>query len=303
MTPGWLVPALVGLAAWWVLGSGRGSDAPPTGTPAARRLARARAGGRGEWIDAIVSLGRLVPGPPAGSASGRDATRLVREAGAPLGLDPARWLALERGAFFLGSATAGLLAVPVILLRRDAWAAPLVALAAGSLLRPWLVTRGRQRAAALDRHLPDLADRVALSLDAGRCLPDAVRDAVAAARLSPGVPPWLVRELAAWARDLWLGDTTLADSLDRLCARVAAPRLPALRAQLALAARAGGPLAEVLRAFARVCREDAEARATGRLGEFALRVGWVGIVPVLGFIGVAVVYVRDLMDVAAWGAR
>lgn len=299
MSQALFVAAAAGAVAWWALGGASAQrPADPPGTPLAERITAERAGRVGEWLDGLLGLGRRIPGAPPPELG-----RLLEEAGRPLGLDAAGWAALERG----WAAAGGLVVVGLLVVGRglppEGRLLPLVGLGALVGPRHWLDRRGRDRASTLDRRLPDLADRIALGLEGGLGILDAIQEAVRAERTAPGTPPWLHRELAWLTRDLWLSDSTLPDALGRMERRIAAPRLRALRAQLTLAARTGGPVAGTLRAFSRSAREEAAAGRAARLGELSFRLAWVGIVPVLAFLGVAMTYVQGMLGEGTWTAR
>lgn len=290
-----VLPIGVALATWWVLGA-PSPEKLAAPTPREARRARGRAGWTGAWVTALRALGRGRATPPELEA-------LVPAAGRPLGLDAAEWGELERGWATAGGAVV-VVALGVGLVEMEG-ALCLLPLAGGFALvapREWLVRRARARAAWLDARLATLADRLATILEGGASIPDALQEAVRVEATSPRAPAWFVAELQLAARLLRLSDASLTESLATLGRAVPSPALARLSAQLVLAARTGGPTVAVLRDFARQLRAERAADRAGRVSDTPVRLAWVGVVPVMACLVVAMVSIVATLGRGGFGS-
>lgn len=120
-----------------------------------------------------------------------------------------------------------------------------------------LRTLDRRRRRELGRQIPDLCERVAAAVRAGRSL----RAAIARAAEESSGPGGA--ELSAIRRELDLG-ARLEAALDAACRRTRVPELRALSATIEVQQRAGGSLATALDALAERMRAEARLRADVR---------------------------------------
>ncbi len=212
----------------------------PRGKPAARRV---RLGGMAVAL-ARISGRRSGLRPPAPG----DLQARLDAAGAPLGLQPADVVALQRAAALAGLLLA--LAVGTGLPARFAVVLVLCA-SAGGYLAPQLVLarRARAREERVGEELADGLDLLRVAVEAGLPVGRALAEV---GRRCPGL---LASELGAAAMRMQLGATRAA-ALDALLRRCPSAGVGALCAAIARADRHGAPLAPALAALA------ADARAT-----------------------------------------
>ncbi len=219
---------------------------------------RARPARAPRIADMAVALARLAGRSGVRSAP-RDLEARLDAAGAPLGLQPADVVALQRS-----GALAGLLLALVLATGLPGRFSVVLVLAAtaGGHLAPQVVLarRARARADRIAGELADVLDLLRVAVEAG--LP-AGRALAEVGRRCPGL---LAAELGAAAMRMQLG-ATRPDALATLQRRLPAPGVAALCAAVARADRHGSPLAPALQALA----SDARATRERRLRDDAAR--------------------------------
>ena len=222
----------------------------------AERGTRDRPGNRWEGVVGLVSLAGRRLGAPAAP---RDLQARIDAAGEPLRLGPQDVMAAQCGAALAG----GLAAIALEGLAPGRLG--LLVLAAGpavGFLTPELLLRrrARQRAAAIELELADVAELLRVAVAAGLPTSRALHEV---GRRHPGV---LAAELGAAADRMALG-VPRAEALQRLRRRAPLTTVAALSAAIERADRHGAPLGPALTALA----EDARAERARRIRERAAR--------------------------------
>lgn len=209
-----------------------------------RRAAGAVAAGGPRLLRILIRAGGRFRG--TGAAAPRDLEARIAAAGRPGGLGPRELMAAKTAGAFAGGLAGALLfgAAPgrlgVVLVAGGP---------VGGFLAPdlWLLRRASERSRCVRRELPALLDLLRLSIEAGRSLPDALREVGARTR-GPLAAEWRTA-----GREVTLG-LPLDQALGGMMERAPLPEVRALVAALERARRHGAPLAETLAAQARDAR-------------------------------------------------
>jgi tight adherence protein C len=210
-------------------------------------------------VRALVRLGARLR--PAGTHAPHDLEARIAAAGAPGGLGPRELMGAK-----LAAAAAGGLASAALSTAAPGRLALVLAVAGpiGGFLAPdlWLARRAAERAREVRRELPALLDLLRVSVEAGRSLPEALREVGA----RTGGP--LALEWRAVGRRVALG-VPLESALNGMTQRLPLVEVHALVSALDRARRHGAPLADTLAAQAR----DARFALARRAREEAARAG------------------------------